>query len=169
MKKLDYKDAAMRGMEQLKKGAFLTVKSGEKLNTMAIGWAMVGFVWRLPVLMVAVRDSRYTFGLMESASDFTVSIPTTDVQDAVMFCGTKSGRDVDKFKERGLNVRASLRVDTPVIDTPALHFECRIVYASAMDPKHLLTECHGLYPAKDFHTLYFGEIVECYETGEFPA
>jgi len=54
MKKVDYMKVAPLAMKDLKKGAFLTVKTGEKLNTMAIGWATFGVVWRKPILMIAV-------------------------------------------------------------------------------------------------------------------
>ena len=47
---------------------------------------------------------------------------------------------------------------------PGLHYECKIVYKSAMDPAYLNKDYDAaLYPEKDYHTLYFGEIVDCYE------
>jgi flavin reductase (DIM6/NTAB) family NADH-FMN oxidoreductase RutF len=60
MKRIDYMTVAPKAMEQIKQGAFLTVKSGEALNTMTIGWATIGHVWRKPIMMVAVRLSRHT-------------------------------------------------------------------------------------------------------------
>ena len=65
-------------MEQLRKGAFLTVKGGGSVNTMTIGWATIGIVWRTEIFMVAVRDSRHTFSVIEKADDFTVTIPLDD-------------------------------------------------------------------------------------------
>ncbi len=164
MRKVDYMSVAQQVMDQIKKGAFLTVKADDQLNTMTIGWALVGFVWKKPILMVAVRDSRHTFGIIEKAVDFTVSVPTTDMQDQVMYCGTKSGRDVNKYKECNLELIDAQMVITPLIKTPGIHFECKIVYKAAMDPKFLDKECEGLYPQKDYHRLYFGEILACYET-----
>ena len=164
MRKVDYMSVAQQVMAQIKKGAFLTVKADDQLNTMTIGWALVGFVWKKPILMLAVRDSRHTFGIIEKAVDFTVSVPTTDMQDQVMYCGTKSGRDVNKYKECNLELVDAQMVITPLIKTPGIHFECKIVYKTAMDPKFLDKECEGLYPQKDYHRLYFGEILACYET-----
>jgi flavin reductase (DIM6/NTAB) family NADH-FMN oxidoreductase RutF len=164
MKAVDYMSVAEKAMARIKKGAFLTVKAGEDLNTMTIGWATLGFVWTKPIFMVAVRDSRYTFGIMERADDFTVSVPMTDMNDEVMFCGTKSGRDYDKFKECGVEPGAAKKTFSPIIETPGIHLECKIVYKSAMDPALLDDEYdEKLYPEKDYHTLYFGEILECYE------
>lgn len=164
MKKVDYMFFAEKIMNQIKKGAFLTVKSGEKLNTMTIGWATIGYVWRKPIFMIAVRNSRYTFGIIESAADFTVSVPLADMHDEVMFCGTKSGRDVDKYKSCGLKLTDSRKVVSPIIDTHGIHFECKIIFKSVMDPTYLDETYDKLYPEKDYHTLYFGEIQDCYET-----
>ena len=152
-------------MAKIKSGAFLTVKSGDKVNTMTIGWATIGFIWRKEVFMVAVRDSRYTFQLLEETDNFTVTIPTDNrYKDEVMFCGTKSGRDHDKFKDCGLGQKQAMHVESPVVDIPGVHYECRIVYKSTMDSTLLDNELEKLYPQKDYHTLYFGEILACYES-----
>lgn len=152
-------------MERIKKGAFLTVKLEDKVNTMTIGWATIGFIWQKPVFMVAVRDSRHTFTLLEKTDNFSVTIPAGDAHDkAVMFCGTKSGRDFDKFKQCDLQQKKAARIESPIIDIAGVHYECRIVYKSAMDPAFLDAGLEKLYPHKDYHTLYFGEILACYET-----
>lgn len=164
MKSVDYMDVAQRTMARIQTGALLTVASDGGLNTMTIGWATIGFVWHKPVLMVAVRDSRHTFGLMEDAGEFTVSVPATDMKETIMFCGTRSGRDVDKFEACNLSTRAGQQTQAPVIDFPGCHFECKIIYKSAMDPDYLDPALEKLYPEKDYHTLYFGEILCCYET-----
>jgi flavin reductase (DIM6/NTAB) family NADH-FMN oxidoreductase RutF len=114
-------------------------------------------------MMVAVRNSRHTFGIIENAVDFTVSCPKDDMKDELMFCGTKSGRTYDKFKECGLKTGTAQKTTSPIIQIPGIHFECKIVYKAAMDPAFLEVEYQQLYPEKDFHTLYFGEIVDCYE------
>jgi flavin reductase (DIM6/NTAB) family NADH-FMN oxidoreductase RutF len=164
MKQVNYMAAADQSMTQIKKGAFLTVKAGDALNTMTIGWALLGIVWGKPVLMVAVRLSRYTFGLMEKAADFTVSIPARGMEKELDFCGTQSGRDYDKFKECNLPTAAGQQVVSPIIQMPGRHYECKIIYKSAMNPAYFDSKYEAmLYPQKDYHTLYFGEILECYE------
>jgi flavin reductase (DIM6/NTAB) family NADH-FMN oxidoreductase RutF len=147
----------------IEKGAFLTVQAAGMCNTMTIGWGLVGLCWRKPVLMVAVRNSRHTFKIMEAAADFTVSMPSGNLRDEIFYCGTKSGRDVNKFEECELKTAAGRKIESPIIDTPGLHVECTMVYKNAMQPDNLASQFHGLYPEKDYHTLYFGEIVDCYE------
>lgn len=165
MKDMKYMSIAEDAIRNIKKGAFLTVKAGDVKNTMTIGWATFGFIWQKPIMMVAVRDSRHTFGIIEKAADFTVSIPTGDMRKETAFCGTQSGRDVDKFQSCNLQTADGQRVASPIIKVPGIHLECKIVFKQAMDPVHLDRQYDGaLYPQKDYHTLYFGEIMACYET-----
>lgn len=158
-----YLENADQMMERIKKGAFLTVLAEGKVNTMTIGWAIIGYIWQRPVFMIAVRDSRHTFSLLEKTDNFTVTIPALGTfHDAIMTCGTKSGRDIDKFKECNLRQKAAQLVQSPIIDIPGNHYECRIIYKSAMDNTFLEADLEKLYPKKDYHTLYFGEILACY-------
>ena len=167
MKRVDYMQVADEAMAQIRVGAFLTVKAGEAMNTMTIGWATIGVVWSRPIFMVAVRLSRFTFSLIEKADDFTVTIPLAGMEDELTFCGTQSGRDYDKFQECNLPVVAAQKVATPIIDVPGLHYECEIIYKSAMAPAFFSREFdENIYPARDYHTLYFGQIVDCYRIGD---
>jgi flavin reductase (DIM6/NTAB) family NADH-FMN oxidoreductase RutF len=165
MKDVEYMHAAEDSISKIKGGAFLTVKSGNALNTMTIGWATFGVVWSKPIMMVAVRSSRHTFEIIEKASDFTVTVPIGDMRKETAYCGSKSGRDVDKFKMCNLETTNSRQVVSPTIKTRGRHYECRIIYKSAMDPAFFDKDHDSsLYPKKDYHTLYFGEILACYET-----
>ena len=150
-------------MAQVQAGAFLTVRARDRLNTMTIGWATIGIAWRREVLMVMVRNSRHTYSLIEEAPDFTVSVPSGDLKRELAFCGTKSGRAVDKFAECRLQTQAGRQTASPIVRVPGVHFECRIVYKSPIDPAQLDPEFAPLYPERDYHTLYFGEILACYE------
>ncbi len=165
MRKRENFEQTAKLMERIKKGAFLTVKADGIVNTMTIGWATIGYIWQKPIFMVAVRDSRHTFTLLEKTDNFTVTVPAGDEYDkAVVFCGTKSGRDFDKFKQCDLLQKQAKCVESPIVDIPGIHYECKIVYKSAMDNAFLDNNLEKLYPNKDYHTLYFGEILACYET-----
>jgi flavin reductase (DIM6/NTAB) family NADH-FMN oxidoreductase RutF len=147
-----------------KQGAFLTVKSGDTTNTMTISWGNIGFEWNKPIFTVLVRKSRYTYELIENTDEFTVSIPlSNNLKSALSYCGTKSGRDVDKFKECGLTLETGKSVSTPIISDCELHYECKIVYKQEMNPE-LLSESitNSSYKTGDYHTFYYGEIVNCY-------
>jgi flavin reductase (DIM6/NTAB) family NADH-FMN oxidoreductase RutF len=165
MKDLNYMSVAEDAIKKIKKGAFLTVKAGNALNTMTIGWVTFGFIWQKPIMMVAVRPTRHTFGIIEKAKDFTVTVPAGGMSKEIAFCGSESGRDVDKIKMCNLEIISGHKVVSPIIKTPGYHYECKIVYRSAMNEAYLDNNYDtSLYPQKDYHTLYFGEILACYET-----
>ena len=167
MKKVNYLSVVEEVIQQIKsKGAFLVVRSkdGKKIKVMTIGWAAIGYMWRKPIMTVMVRKSRFTHGIIEKASSFTVNIPTNDLEEALNFCGTKSGRDVDKFKEGKLSVVPAQKVDTPIIKLSGFHYECKIVCKSEINPDFLCKEYkEDLYANNNYHTFYFGEIVACYK------
>lgn len=162
---------ALKSME--KRGAFLTVKDNDgKVNTMAIGWGNIGYEWGRPIFTVLVRESRYTHELLENAEDFTVSIPLDDeMNKALGFCGSKSGRDLDKFKECNLAPIESKEVKSPAIDGCEMIYECKIVFKHHMDLELLDDDIKSKwykesnnkwYTQNDCHTIYYGEIVNCY-------
>ena len=164
VKEINFNDKSKEMLEQINKGAFLTVSDGNMTNTMTIGWGNIGIVWSKPIFMVAVRYSRHTYNLMEKAKDFTVSIPIEkDLKKELAYCGSHSGRDKDKLKECNLSIRNGRKVVSPIIHNCDLHYECKIVYKQAMEPGTLDENIKNkYYKDNDYHVLYFGEIVDCY-------
>jgi len=137
-KEFDFCEVSQELLQQLQKGAFLTVKSGNKVNTMTIAWGSLGYMWNRPVFTAMVRYSRYTYELIKDASEFTVSFPLKGQLDRTLsVCGTKSGRDIDKFKECSLTLKEGVSTETPIIDDCDLHLECRIVYSQEMNAEKL--------------------------------
>ena len=166
MKEINYLDALKTTTEHLANGGvFLTVK-GEKANTMTIGWASIGYMWRKPVFTVLVRPQRHTFEMIQKAGSFTVSVPTKNPLKAELaFAGTASGRDVDKFQGHGLTALPAQAVDAPIVGECGLHFECKTLLVQDMTPDRMDPELvNGIYAPGDFHTMFFGEIVKCYTT-----
>lgn len=166
MKQIHYTQAAARLDEGLKKGGvFLTVKDADKVNTMTIGWAFFGTSWRKDCFVAMVRASRHTHGMLDHSGVFTVSVPASgELRKELALCGSKSGRNVDKFAEAGLTAQAGQALDCPVVGECALHLECRVVHAQDMTPERLDGAIRSAaYAEGDYHTLYFGEIVACYE------
>ncbi|SDK82383.1 flavin reductase family protein [Natronincola ferrireducens] len=163
-REIQFTDLSKDLLEQLQKGGFLTVKSGDEVNTMTIAWGSLGFMWTKPVFIAMVRYSRYTYNLIESSKNFTVSFPLNgQLQKELGICGRKSGRDTDKIKECDLALREGSIEDTVVIDECDLHLECTTVYKQGMDESALAPEIRDKYYADgDYHVLYYGEIVKIY-------
>ncbi|HHY05139.1 MAG TPA: flavin reductase family protein [Thermoanaerobacterales bacterium] len=160
LKEVNIADVAPQILKQIEKGVFLTVKQGDNTNTMTIGWGMLGRIWNRQIFMVLVRYSRYTYELIEKADSFTVSIPKYNtLEDALNICGTKSGRDIDKFKECNLTCEPGKTVASPIIAECDIHVECKIIYKQPLDPEKIPEEIKKVhYKTQDYHVLYYGEI-----------
>lgn len=162
----DYAGQILAGVE---KGALLTTKAGDEVNTMTIGWGHLGVEWSKPVFVAYVRQSRHTKGLLDKAGEFTVNIPVGPIDKKILgLCGTKSGRDIDKFKELGLTQVAGQTVSAPAIAEFPLTLECKVIYQQDQDLSALNpTYREHSYPAgtveeNNFHTAYYGEITAAY-------
>lgn len=166
-KNVNYDFNAQKNLDILAKGAFLTTKSGNKINVMVIGWGSLGVMWRLPVFNVMVRQNRFTYELLEKSREFTVTVPYADMRETVEFCGTRSGRDTDKLTACGLKILKGQKIATPVLDVPGMHFECKVMYDRLMGAKNLDKALNELWYNKepnDYHVFYFGEILASYIT-----
>lgn len=129
-------------------------------NPMTIGWALLGIVWRRPICAVMVRPSRYTYGCMEATGDFTVNVPPESLAAEVLFCGTESGRDYDKFEECNFTALESAKVQSSGIDDCLVTYECRVVQKNDVAPEHFIPEIsQTLYAEGDFHRVYYGEVL----------
>ncbi|MHB0938123.1 MAG: flavin reductase family protein [Armatimonadota bacterium] len=129
-------------------------------NVMTISWGMFGIMWGKPVMMAMVRPTRHTWEFITQAPDFTVNWMDEAWTDALRLCGSKSGRDMDKFAAAGLTPSPASAVTSPVINESVLTLECRILYRHDLSPAQFLDPgLAGNYPNKDYHGLFFGEIV----------
>lgn len=161
---IDFRDGLAETIKAFDEDRVLLVSQGKQgpPNAMAIGWGQIGIIWRKPIFTVLVRPSRYTYKLMEESGNFTVNIVPPQLKGVVQHCGTVSGRDHDKLKEKGLNAVPSSKVKTPILQEAILHFECQIVNKNDLIPSELAASIGlALYPKGDFHRIYFGEILAC--------
>lgn len=129
-------------------------------NTMTVGWGSFGTMWSTPFAQVVVRPTRYTHEFMEQYPTFTLCGFPASYRDTLQLLGTQSGRDGDKITESGLTPIASTHVSAPGFAEADLIVECRKMYWDDLNPEHFLDagiEKH--YPLKDYHRIYFGEIV----------
>ena len=149
----------------MRKDGILLVAEGKdkKPNTMTIGWGFLGTMWAKPVFVVAVRHSRHTFKLLEESDSFTVCLPARGMAEALEFCGTKSGRDVNKLKQCNWTAVSGKKVDAPYIKECPVHFECKIIYKDDLKSGALPNALEdAVYKTKDMHMLYYGEVMGVY-------
>ena len=168
MKQMNYNDILGIMNEKLADGGVFLNVGGDKPNTMTIGWAYMGTSWRRNIFIAMVRPQRHTFDILEKIGEFTVSIPTKNPLRAQLgFAGTASGRDVDKFDGHGLTAVPGKQVAAPIIGECGLHIECKVVSKQFLSGDNMIDAVKDRnYPEKDYHMLYFGEVVECYSTDD---
>jgi len=167
---VDYADAMKLLNEVVGSYGALLVANNTKgeANVMTIGWAACGIIWGKPMMLVLVRPSRHTHHFIEASDSFTVNIPPQEMADVATYCGTVSGRDADKFKEKNLTAVRGRRVSASYIEECVVHFECRIVHKNYVLPQHLSREIdEGSYPQGDYHVIYYGEILGCYRNEDY--
>src|SRR3990172_11850816 len=90
--------------------ALVTCVDGEgRCNIITLAW--VGVVCSIPpMLSIAVRPERFSYDIIRNGGEFVVNLPSVDLIWATDYCGTRSGRDEDKFAALGLTpVSASER------------------------------------------------------------
>ena len=151
-------------LEKMTPGVFLNTKKGKIINTMIIGWGGINVIWGRPIFIVLVRDSRATYDLIESSNEFTVSVPLNDnLKREIGICGTKSLRDMDKFKECNFTPVKGRKIDTPIIAEVGLHYECKVIYKQTLNQDVVPQIVKSRYYNKTAnHTVYYGEIVDQY-------
>ena len=145
--------------------ALITAGDGEKCNTMTASWAGVGILWNKPVATIYIRPQRYTYQFTEQSEYFTLTFfASGERREALALCGSKSGRDMDKFAAAGLTV-ARADCGAPYVAEGQLVLVCRKLYAQDLKGECFVDESiiGKNYPTRDFHRMYVGEIIEAME------
>lgn len=102
----------------------VTDKEGND-NIITIAWA--GTTCSDPAMVsISVRPERYSYQMLKDTGEFVINLPTKDLCFATDYCGVKSGRDVDKFKELGLTKQAAKFVKAPIIGECPVSIECKV-------------------------------------------
>lgn len=140
------------------------VVAGERPNVMTASWGFFGEMWGKKVVVVPVRDSRFTKGIIDEKREFTLCVPFGDkYKKELLYCGTKSGRDCDKVKDLSLKITPAKKVNTYVIDGCGAYYECKVLQVinfSGQEISPFVKKAYGEKP--DYHNFYFAEIVEEY-------
>jgi flavin reductase (DIM6/NTAB) family NADH-FMN oxidoreductase RutF len=140
----------------------ITAGDPGNFNVMTASWGGLGILWHMSVAFCFVRPHRHTFGFMEASDCYTLCFLEGPYRDVLQYCGTRSGRDVDKIAETGL---VPLTSDNGGIyyEQCRLVLECRKLYADWLKEESFVRQnlIGKNYPKKDFHRFYIGEIISC--------
>lgn len=146
-----------------KEWMLITAGRPESFNTMTASWGGIGWLWNRPVAFVFIRPERYTNQFIEQNDSFTLSFLGFDAPERAIygFCGTKSGRAVDKIKETGLKP-VTTESGNITFEQARLTLECRKLYVSdlkaeAFSDRTILEKWYGESQG-NLHHVYVAEI-----------
>ena len=131
MQKTDHKEARLtwKGGNMLYPLPAVMVscaRAGEKPNILTVAWA--GTVCtNPPIVSISVRPERYSHAIIRESGEFVINLTTEKLARVTDFCGVRSGRDVDKFKETGLTPTVASKVKAPLILECPVNLECRVI------------------------------------------
>lgn len=120
----------------------VTMDQQGQVDVMPAGWCMVTS-GRPLMFAVSVHPHRHTHTLLREAGEFVIAFPAVGQGPAVWYCGSHSGRDVDKIAHTDLELLPAAEIKTPLIKGAVANFECRLV--QQMDTGD--------------HTIFVGEVV----------
>lgn len=100
-------------------------REGETPNIITIAWA--GTICSSPAMVsISVRPERYSYDIIKESGEFVINLVNDKLTFAADYCGVKSGRDVDKFKEMKLTAQPSQQVKAPGIAESPVNIECKV-------------------------------------------
>ncbi len=105
--------------------AMVSLGNLEKSNIITIAWT--GIISSDPMIVyISVRPSRYSYDILKETKEFVINLPTKDQVKEADLCGTKSGREIDKFKECDFTKGLSSKVFAPYIKECPISLECKV-------------------------------------------
>ena len=122
---------------------------GENKNIITIGWTGI-INSDPPITYISVRKSRHSHHIIEETGEFVINLTTEKLAYATDYCGVKSGRDADKFKELNLTPETGEKVRCPMITQCPVNLECRVMEVKS-------------YPT---HDMFIAEIVAVHADDE---
>jgi flavin reductase (DIM6/NTAB) family NADH-FMN oxidoreductase RutF len=102
----------------------LSVRGKETPNIITLSWA-ANVCSDPPSIVVGIRPNRHSYDMVKEAGEFVINIPGVNQLEATKFCGTKSGRDHDKFAECNLTPVQGSKVNAPMIAECPINLECK--------------------------------------------
>lgn len=96
-----------------------------KNNIITLAW--VGTVCsEPPMVSISVRPERYSYNILRETGEFVINLTTRELVFATDYCGVRSGRNIDKFKEMQLTPVPADKVSAPLIEESPVNIECKV-------------------------------------------
>ena len=149
--------------------AVIAAGDPDDFNEMTVSWGALGTSWgnQKPIAIIFVGPTRYTHQYLESHDTFSINVFPQEFKKIEAYIGSHSGRDGDKVAATGLEV-AFTENGTPVFPQSRLIIECKKIYSHDLDRSKFSdtlkeTYSNPIFDGVEPHTVYFGEIIGCWE------
>ena len=114
------------------------VSCGDMDNSNIITVAWTGIICSNPAkVYISVRPERYSYNLIKNSGEFVINLTTEDLAYATDWCGVRSGRDYDKFKEMKLTKQKANHVKCPMIEESPVSVECKVTRIEELGSHHM--------------------------------
>ncbi len=140
-KQVEYSDAVKTKYPEQVVIAIAKDRNG-KANPITLGWTMI-VSGTPPMMAISVAKTHYSIEAITHSRTFTIAFPSSQMADAALFFGSKSGRDIDKFAEFDCKTEPAKSIDSVLLADAVANFECTL---------------ESQVPAGD-HIIFVGEIV----------
>jgi len=140
-KQVEYSDAVKTKYPEQVVIAIAKDRSG-KANPITLGWTMI-VSGTPPMMAISVAKTHYSIEAITHSRSFTIAFPSSEMADAALFFGSKSGRDIDKFAEFDCKTEPAKAIDSVLLADAVANFECTL---------------ESQVPAGD-HIIFVGEVV----------
>jgi len=123
-KQVEYTDAIKTKYPEQVVIAIAKDKAG-RANPVTLGWTMI-VSGKPPMMAIAVAKKHYSIGTIRHSKCFTIAYPSSEMADAALFFGSRSGRDVDKFAEFDCKTEPAKEIDSVLVADAVANFECTL-------------------------------------------
>lgn len=112
-------------------------RPNEKPNIITVAWTGTCCT-NPPMAYISVRPERYSYNIIKETKEFVINLVTKDLTFATDYCGVKSGKEHDKFKEMNLTPLPSKYVSCPSISESPLSLECKVNQILELGSHHMI-------------------------------
>ena len=133
MAKLEFKPGTMLNPVP---AVMVSCGEGNEKNIITIAWTGI-INSDPPMTYISVRKERYSYDIIRKTGEFVINLTTRKLAYATDYCGVRSGRDVDKFREQNLTPDSSRVVKCPSIQESPVSIECRVKEIKELGSHHM--------------------------------
>jgi len=123
-KRVEYSDAIKTKYPEQVVIAIARDRKG-RANPVTLGWTMI-VSGNPPMMAIAVAKKHYSIEAITESECFTIAFPSSEMADAALFFGSKSGREIDKFAEFECETELAKEIDSVLLNDAVANFECML-------------------------------------------